>query len=71
MEARLLMEPDKLIAVGIKGMQKDKLEIYPGLARVIRVMSRLAPGLLLKQMSKMSEKAMAMSQKPSGVAGPV
>lgn len=64
-DARMLMEPDKLIAVGIKGMQKDKLEIYPGLARVIRIMSRLAPGLLLRQMSKMSEKAI------SGMDGPV
>jgi uncharacterized oxidoreductase len=70
-DARMLMEPGKLIAVGIKGMQKDKLEIYPGLARVIRVMSRLAPGLLLRQMSKMSEKAIAMSQKTSGMAGRV
>ncbi len=58
-DARMLMEPDKLIAIGIKGMQKDKLEIYPGLARVIRIMSRLAPGLLLRQMTKMSEKAMS------------
>lgn len=62
-DAKMLMEPDKLIAVGIKGIQKDKFEIYPGLARVIRIMSRLAPGLLLNQMSKMSEKAIAMSQK--------
>ncbi len=59
-DARMLMEPDKLIAVAIKGMQKDKLEIYPGLARVIRIMSRLAPGLLLRQMTKMSEKAMSL-----------
>jgi len=63
-DAKMLMEPDKLIAVGIKGIQKDKLTIYPGLARVIRIMSRLAPGLLLNQLSKMSEKAMAMNQKP-------
>ena len=61
-DAKMLMEPDKLIAVGIKGIQKDRLTIYPGLARVIRIMSRLAPGLLLNQMSKMSEKA--MNRKP-------
>jgi uncharacterized oxidoreductase len=58
-DSNMLMEPDKLIAVGIKGMQKDNFEIYPGLARVIRIMSRLAPGLLLKQMSKMSGKAIS------------
>jgi len=62
-DARMLMDPYKLVAIGIKGMQKDKLEIYPGLARVIRIMSRLAPGLLLRQMSKMTEKAIAISGK--------
>ena len=59
-DRNMLMEPDKLIAIGIKGMQKDKFEIYPGLARVMRIMSRLAPGLLLRQMSKISGKAMSM-----------
>ncbi len=57
-DSNMLMEPDKLVAVGIKGMQKDKFEIYPGLARVVRIMSRLAPGLLLKQFTKMSDKAL-------------
>lgn len=58
--SNMLMDPDKLVAIGIKGMQKDKLEIYPGLARVLRIMSRLAPGLLLRQTSKISERAMEM-----------
>lgn len=48
----MLMDPGKLIAQAIKGMQRDKLEIYPGLAGILHFMSRLAPGLLLKQMSK-------------------
>jgi uncharacterized oxidoreductase len=60
-DSNMLMEPDKLIAVAIKGMQKDKFEIYPGLAKVIRIMSRLAPGVLFGQMVKMSEKAMTVN----------
>jgi uncharacterized oxidoreductase len=50
--SKLLMDPGKLIAAAIKGLQKDTLEIYPGIARVLKVMSRLAPGLLLKQTGK-------------------
>ena len=49
---KMLMDPGKLIAQAISGMQRDKLEIYPGLAGVMRYISRLAPGLLLKQFSK-------------------
>ena len=46
------MAPDKPIAQAIKGMQHDAWEIYPGLAGALRYLSRLAPGLLLKQLSK-------------------
>jgi uncharacterized oxidoreductase len=51
-EDNMLMDPAKLVAQAISGLQHDKLEIYPGLSRVMRIMSRLAPGLLLGQMSK-------------------
>ncbi|AMJ67757.1 SDR family oxidoreductase [Hymenobacter sp. PAMC 26628] len=47
-----LMAPDKLIAEAVKGMQQDTWEIYPGLAGVLRYASRIAPGLLLNQLSK-------------------
>lgn len=58
-DAKTLMEPEKLIDAAIKGIQKDKLEIYPGLSNVIKVMSRIAPGLLLSQTSKAGAKIMA------------
>lgn len=58
-DPKMFMEPDKLIATAIKGLQKDQLEIYPGLARVLQIMSRLAPGFILNQMSKIAEKALA------------
>lgn len=47
-----MMAPDKLIAQAIKGLQSDTWEVYPGLATALRYLSRLAPGLLLKQLSK-------------------
>jgi uncharacterized oxidoreductase len=49
---KMLMEPDKLIAAAIKGLQKDTYEIYPGIAAVMKIVSRIAPGFLLKQTSK-------------------
>ena len=38
----------------IAGIEAGKLEIRPGLANVLKIMSRLAPGLALKQMAKMT-----------------
>ncbi|MDF7813770.1 SDR family NAD(P)-dependent oxidoreductase [Hymenobacter sp. YC55] len=52
MAESMLMAPDKVVAQAIEGLQHDRLEIYPGLSRILRYMSRLAPGVLLKQMSK-------------------
>jgi len=57
-DTKMLMEPDKLIAATIKGMQKDKFEMYPGFARMLNIMSRLAPGFILKQLSKTGAKLM-------------
>ncbi len=51
-DAKSLMEPGKLVDVAIKGLMNNQFEIYPGLARVIKLMSRIAPGFLLKQLSK-------------------
>ncbi len=55
---KMLMAPEKLIDAAIKGLQKDHLEIYPGLAGVMNVMSRLAPKFLLSQLSKAGAKVM-------------
>ncbi len=51
-DARMLMAPGKIVDAALKGMQKDRHEIYPGLARLMRIMSRIAPKFLLKQASK-------------------
>lgn len=50
---KALMAPDKIVAAAIKGMQQDKEEIYPGLAKLARVLSRVAPKLALAQAGKM------------------
>jgi uncharacterized oxidoreductase len=56
---KMLMAPDKLIDEAIKGMKNDAFEIFPGLAKVIRFLSRLAPKFALAQSAKMYEKAVS------------
>lgn len=51
-----LMDADKLVSVALKGLENDKLEIYPGLANIIKIMSKIAPNFLLKQLSKPVDK---------------
>ena len=63
-DSKMLMDPRKLIDIAIKAMQKNKQEIYPGLARLIYVMSRLAPSPIFNQMSKIAEKALAGEVSP-------
>ncbi|NBA85563.1 SDR family NAD(P)-dependent oxidoreductase [Emticicia sp. CRIBPO] len=49
----LLMAPEKIVEAAIRGMQQDKTEIYPGIAKLMRVMSRIAPKFLISQSGKM------------------
>lgn len=58
----MMMDAAKLVGIAIKGLQKDKLEIYPGLAGALKYLSRLAPDLLFKQMSKIAERSFAKGQ---------
>ena len=51
-DLKTLMDADKLVVVAINGLANDTFEIYPGIAKVIKVISRIAPNFLLKQMSK-------------------
>ena len=53
------MDPAQLIDVAIKGLEKDKYEIYPGIARILYFMSRLAPGFMLTTLSKAGAREMA------------
>lgn len=55
-DPKTLMDAGKLVAVAIKGLTNDTFAIYPGIAKFIKVISRIAPNLLLKQLSKPVEK---------------
>jgi uncharacterized oxidoreductase len=54
-----LMDPVVLVDTAIKGLQKDKYEVYPGIARILLIMSRIAPAFILKQLSRAGAKQMA------------
>jgi len=58
-DEKMLMDPVKLIDVALKGLKNDTLEIYPGMAKAMKLLSRVAPKLLLNQMSKPGAKFMA------------
>ena len=53
------MEPEKIIDAAIKGLKSDTYEIYPGIARVLLIMSRVAPGFIFKQLSKAGAREIA------------
>jgi uncharacterized oxidoreductase len=53
------MDLDKMVDVAIRGLQKDKLEIFPGLAGILRIMSRIAPKFMFKMISKTADSMLA------------
>ena len=48
------MDVTLLVKKAIAGIEAGKLEIRPGVANVLRLMSRVAPAFMLRQMAKMS-----------------
>lgn len=55
---KALMAPGKIVDTAIRGMKNDKDEVYPGLAAVMRVLSRIAPKFLIAQAGKMGASTM-------------
>lgn len=49
---RALMKPEKIVDAAIRGMKRDQEEVYPGLSKLIRVLSRIAPKFLIGQAGK-------------------
>jgi uncharacterized oxidoreductase len=47
------MPVDTLVTQAIAGIEAGRLEIRPGLANVLKAMSRIAPDLMLRQLAKM------------------
>ncbi|WP_158742031.1 SDR family oxidoreductase [Acidisphaera sp. L21] len=50
------MDPKLLAQRAISGIEAGKLEIRPGVANVLKIMSRVAPSFMLKQMTKLSRR---------------
>lgn len=59
----MMMNADKLIQVAIKGLLKNKQELKPGLVSLIKLVSRIAPNLLLKFGHKEFEKFIELNKK--------
>ncbi|HEV7383192.1 MAG TPA: SDR family NAD(P)-dependent oxidoreductase [Dyadobacter sp.] len=63
-----MMDADKMVAVAIKGLLSDEAEIKPMLISIIKVASRIAPGLLLKFGHREFKKFKALNNKQAIVA---
>jgi len=50
-DAKQMMNVDKMVSDAIKGLLKDKKEITPGLAGVVRFLSRIAPSYMEKNLA--------------------
>jgi uncharacterized oxidoreductase len=54
-----LMDPVAIVDMAIKAMERGKYEVYPGIARMLLIMSTFAPDFMLKQLSKAGANQMA------------
>ena len=56
-----IMKVEDMVEVAVKGMQADRFEIRPGQANQLKMMSRVAPGFILKQMSRSVDRMLRRS----------
>src|SRR6202021_135273 len=59
-----IMKVEDMVKVAIEGMQTDRFEIRPGQANQLKMMSRVAPGFILKQMSRSVDRMLRTQNKP-------
>jgi len=57
------MDVEALVQHAIDGIAKDPLKIRPGLSNLLKLMSRLAPNFILKQLDKPIDRMLARSQR--------
>lgn len=50
-----MMDVSEMVAQAIKGLEKDHLEIRPGMSNILKLMSRVAPQFILKRLSRSAE----------------
>lgn len=68
MQGQKGMDVKLLVEKAIRGIEADKAEIRPGLANVLRAMSRLAPQFMFSQLTKMSRPQATKQLKAGGAA---
>ncbi len=56
-----IMKVEDMVAAAVRGMESDRYEIRPGQSNQLRLMSRVAPGFILKQMSAQMERLLNKS----------
>ncbi len=61
MNGQKAMQASALARQAIAGIEAGRLEIRPGLANVLKAMSRIAPRFMLRQMAKMSKPEQSIS----------
>lgn len=59
MKGIAIMKVDKMVNAALSGMEKDHFEIRPGQSNQLKMMSRIAPEFILKQMSRPVEKMLS------------
>ena len=47
-----MVDVSRMVSEAMKGMERDHWEILPGMSNLLKFMSRLAPGLILKRLSR-------------------
>ena len=52
-----MMKVDKMVNEAIRGILKDKMEILPGMAKMLKIMGRIGPAFAVNMMDKTIEKA--------------
>jgi uncharacterized oxidoreductase len=62
MKGTQVMETAKMVSVAIKGFKDNTFEIRPGQSNLLKIMSRIAPDFILKQMSRPVDNLLAQSK---------
>ena len=62
MKGTQVMDTARMVEVAIKGFSNDTLEIRPGQSNLLKIMSRIAPEFILKQMSRQVDSLLAQSK---------
>ena len=61
-----VMSVEKLVAAALQGLERDQPEIRVGFANVSKFLSRVAPGFILKQLSKPVDLMLAQMKQLNG-----